>query len=1126
LIVDRIFGNMLHRMLVLLMLGFMGISSSQATHLMGGEITWTCLGGGNYRFQMRVYRDCTTPVPVVPPGGSIILRVHNHPTVTSIPMTQVSFTDMSPQCNGAGPTYNCITNPAGSVAVEEYIYQSNPVNLPGTPPAQGWVFTWSDCCRNAAIVNLSLSFNAGGPSNGFTLRAVMYPYNGQNTQPCYDSSPVFQEKPAIIICAGNSFVYNHNAYDPDKDSLVYSFAESLDYLQPGTAFTPTNPPAIPYIPGFSATSPFPGPGLGSPNNVPATLDPSTGELSFNCFLQGAFVNVIRVQSFRCGQLIAEIYREIQVVVIQCGNNSPPVVTPPFQNPITGLFTEFVDTVMAGDLVQFNIGAVDNDLLPTFTPQSVVINAAGGQFGANFNDPNSGCDNLPCATLNPAPPASNLINNSTTFNWQTSCEHTFFDNDCYVANNVHTFTFNFKDDFCPAPSYKTVTVTIVVQPVPLVEAPDLRCLAVQSNGDILLTWLIPPDPDGTFNSYHIYSSTNLNGPYTLIDSIFVYNQNTYLHSGAGGNTASRYYYVRTRSGCFGRVLTEPSDTLQSLFASIGNLSGITYPVSWNALSTPLPASAGPAYEILKESTGGFMAFSQTTQLSILDSVDACISFPGYRVELPDASGCTSVSNEVRETINLNEPVPVLPLDSVSIDPATGQAIAGWQSGGLDTTRYQVVIYQNQNGNWVPLDTLAFSDAGFYLNSLSNAADSSESYALSLIDTCGNTGPLSPAHSTMTIALSGSSCSNAANIGWSDYAGFSVGAYHIYASENGGPFVRVATAPGSANGYLYENLNSGSTYCFRVTAVSQSGLFSSSTIDSCFSATTVDEPEFVYMNYATVENDFTANLRAFFDANSDALEYVLTRRDVYTGKLDSLGPFRLPANGNFIDHTDQGLRTQETPYQYQLFLKDSCGNWVGVTNFGTTIHLSGSAVPGFYNKLNWTPYSEWSGGVARYRIYKCSSKECDDMVFEAETDSATFRYIEDVMDTLPPSGLICYRIEAIEGPGNIYFFSERSLSNVICLEHRPVIYIPNAFSPLGGHSSEFRPRGVFASFASAYLFRIYNRWGEVIFETRDPDKGWDGTYMGSRVPTGAYVYQVIIDTYTGDRIDKTGSVTVLY
>ena len=127
----------------------------------------------------------------------------------------------------------------GNGAVEEFVFRSNAINMGGNPPPQGWVFTYDGCCRNAAISNMVISPNA----TGFTLRAIMYPYNGTNTSPCFDSSPVFTQRPATIICAGNPFTYNHNAYDPDKDSLVYSFAAPLDWLD-GADFTSTSPPAL------------------------------------------------------------------------------------------------------------------------------------------------------------------------------------------------------------------------------------------------------------------------------------------------------------------------------------------------------------------------------------------------------------------------------------------------------------------------------------------------------------------------------------------------------------------------------------------------------------------------------------------------------------------------------------------------------------------------------------------------------------------------------------------------------------------------------------------------------------------------------------------------------------------
>ena len=118
-----------------------------------------------------------------------------------------SNTDISPACdptNSGNPQMDCINPQQGSV--EEWIYQSQPVNLPGIPPATGWHFWWGSCCRNAAIVNI-----INPDSYGFTLRAIMYPYTippsatPENTSPCFDSSPQFNEQPKTIICTGYPF---------------------------------------------------------------------------------------------------------------------------------------------------------------------------------------------------------------------------------------------------------------------------------------------------------------------------------------------------------------------------------------------------------------------------------------------------------------------------------------------------------------------------------------------------------------------------------------------------------------------------------------------------------------------------------------------------------------------------------------------------------------------------------------------------------------------------------------------------------------------------------------------------------------------------------------------------------
>ena len=104
----------------------------------------------------------------------------NHPTITQISLDFVINTDISPDCdvqNSGNPALDCATNPVG--AVEEYIYVSQPVAIPGIPPANGWHFTWDSCCRNGAISNLALT-NPTSPSEGFTLRASMFSYIDTN----------------------------------------------------------------------------------------------------------------------------------------------------------------------------------------------------------------------------------------------------------------------------------------------------------------------------------------------------------------------------------------------------------------------------------------------------------------------------------------------------------------------------------------------------------------------------------------------------------------------------------------------------------------------------------------------------------------------------------------------------------------------------------------------------------------------------------------------------------------------------------------------------------------------------------------------------------------------------------
>ena len=468
---------MSHKFRIIVCLFLLTILSNQiqASHYRGGEITWTCQGNGMFVFQLKYYRDCNGIA-----GATSVTLITTVPTVPSFNLDLVQQQDISHggfQSNGTTPCPTCVqgssTNPINGL-VEELIYESLPVQLVGVPPATGWVFSVGECCR-PALDNISLA-----SSIGYGFQAKMYPYNNQNTQVCFDSSPFFAESPEPMFCTGYPVRYNQFAVDADRDSIVYSW---------GVPLTEVYGP-IPFAPGYSVTSQLPGPTQNAANTG-ASIDPTTGAITFTSFTGGLFMTKVTVTSYKNGIKTAEMFREFMLAL---NNNCPPVmggvqnftpdVNPPFYNPATGLQTEYIDTVYAGDIVNFNLTFTDFDLFTNGTGQIISVEAAGDIFGLNFTDPTQGCTQPPCATFLTPLPASFPVAGNMTFNWATTEDHLYFPG-TQTLNNKYNFTVTAKDNYCPANGINTVTASIVILPRPLFAPPNLRCASVNSNGSVSL-----------------------------------------------------------------------------------------------------------------------------------------------------------------------------------------------------------------------------------------------------------------------------------------------------------------------------------------------------------------------------------------------------------------------------------------------------------------------------------------------------------------------------------------------------------------------------------------------------------------------------------------------------------------
>ncbi len=421
-------------------------STLLASHGMGGEITWQCQGNGDFIFQMKFYRDCNG----VPGPASVTLNT-NHP-IGSITLAKIQQNDISPDGflvsgTAACPTCNQGGSPNVPGLVEEFIYESAPVQLSGTPPSNGWFFSWGTCCRSASTANL---INPG--SEGFLIKAVMYPFNGQNTYPCYDSSPAFAEKPNVIQCTNVDLNYLHLAYDDEMDSLTYSLDNPLD--------DQGNP--LPFAVGYSVNAPLPG---------ALSFNSSTGQMQYQPTLGGNYALVVKVTAYKCGTKVSEVYREILLSLISsCPPvlsglpNQPPTFFPPFPDPVTGVPNmSFVDTVFAGDTVSFNSSFLDSDFFLNASIQTVTHNTFSTQYGAGFTDPTTGCLIPPCATLSNPPPVSAPGAANNIFNWVTDPAHLGISWQCVHLENTYHFIWKAHDNYCPANAATNQIVSITVEP---------------------------------------------------------------------------------------------------------------------------------------------------------------------------------------------------------------------------------------------------------------------------------------------------------------------------------------------------------------------------------------------------------------------------------------------------------------------------------------------------------------------------------------------------------------------------------------------------------------------------------------------------------------------------------------
>jgi gliding motility-associated-like protein len=220
--------------------------------------------------------------------------------------------------------------------------------------------------------------------------------------------------------------------------------------------------------------------------------------------------------------------------------------------------------------------------------------------------------------------------------------------------------------------------------------------------------------------------------------------------------------------------------------------------------------------------------------------------------------------------------------------------------------------------------------------------------------------------------------------------------------------------------------------------------------------------------------------------------LINEENYCYKVKSLGTYSIPFIENPLINFSQEACSKPVdnvpPCPPILNVKTICDEEV----------LQGEEVK---NELKWTLDLSCTNieSPTSFNIYYKPTVDDQPILLQSQSSNLTFHFFHQP-DTNDIAG--CYTITAVDQNGN-----ESIMSNEVCIDNCPVYDLPNTFTPnKDGTNDIYKPIKNF--FISKVDFKVFNEWGNKVFETDNPSLNWDGNLTNGRpVADGTYYYTCI-------------------
>lgn len=663
----------------------------------------------------------------------------------------------------------------------------------------------------------------------------------------------------------------------------------------------------------------------------------------------------------------------------------------------------------------------------------------------------------------------------------------------------------------------------------VNAPVIKCIAINANGSLTLVWDTPADPNGEFVGYQLYYGPSLSGNFTLFAQPNNISINAQTDNSLNYNTGT-YFFVSSTVWNDGVTTdtTFSTDTVRSMYLALAGFNTDQPILNWQKPFTNKPSSVSNFYKIYRriKSQGVWTLIDSTSynNTQYIDQVEGfCSDSVFYRIELNDQSGCKSISNVAGGNYQDVTPPDLPELKCISYNEFNDSLEITWsKSSDLSTGGYVIYYY---NGVGVPRDTVY----GYLNESFTSQGYNAFAVAVTAIDSCGVEAPPAAGHEVMQLSVVQNACARENLLSWTPYNGWIQDPinYQIYVSNDKVNYSVLTSTNGSTFSFLHTDIEPNIIYYYYVEAIDPAGICAPKSKVQEIQLLSNVQSDTIYLRNATIVNNSYVQLEAFIDTTDGINEYALER------SLNPNGPFfeiqriigvNLP-NYTFRDST---AKFHQASYYYRFGVYDTCSARLGYSNLARTIHLQQvKELSELEIQLNWNLYSDWTTngfGVGNYSLYRSQDSVLNPTPIRVLKNFET-NYLDDVEDLTLKAGEICYYIKAAEADTNLFGFKDTVRSNTVCAYIDGEIFIPSAFTPNGDFKNDyFLPVFKFLE-EENYRMQIYNRWGELVFETLNVAEGWDGTLNGYMQQPGLYLYKIEVQTSTNKTLFREGNFLLL-